>query len=331
MDGQPVFVNGYEYITDSNSGALIAVDTVSGEVLDTMCIYVPEGSTIWTPKQKERYRCQKAVEKETEERERLRELQKVSMPFYFARCTERIKLKPETATRLFYLMAFAGHKENGRRLLINNRTPMQKKDLPNILKVDRKTVTAFFAEVSPQFIQEDESGLLWTESTWFYRGKGLQMSEDEAYTRIFCDCMKKLYNGAHGKGLKYLGYVFQMLPYVNREYNVICSNPKEKDVQKICKLNLLDVCGILGFNENHVDRFARMLAAQTFEIDGCEEGFFRLLTQPNSMNYKTADIYINPNLLYAGTDFSKVDFLLATPKRREILTQQSKGLDSQRV
>lgn len=303
-------LNGYDYFTDYETGDFLAIDRNTGEVSAAECIPVPKGTIFYTPQQQEEYKRARAEEEK-------RALRKASDPFYFARCADSLSLSPETTTRLLYIMSFAGHKENGRRLLINNRTPMQKKDLPDVLEVSKPTALKFFSDTSPKFIQEDEKGLTWTESGWFYRGTGLRLSDDLDYTRVFCDCMKKLYKGARGKNIKYLGYIFQMLPYVNREYNFLCRNPKEKDIRKVDKMNLLDVCGLLGIDTHNIDRLYKMLSAQTFEIDGCKEWFFRLFNQPNSRDYKTADICINPNLIYAGSNFKQVEYMVAAPERKK--------------
>lgn len=113
-------------------------------------------------------------------------------------------------------------------------------------------------------IAETESGLVWIESGRFYRGAGLAMSKDAAYMKVFCDSIKKLYKGLQGKGHKYLGYIFQLLPYVNREHNILCWNPEEKEKCSIQRMDLLDVCGLVGFDTKHIDRLFNILASQKF-------------------------------------------------------------------
>nr|MCR4760197.1 hypothetical protein [Oscillospiraceae bacterium] len=204
-------------------------------------------------------------------------------------------------------------------LLLNKLQQMQKSDLSKVLDISRPTANKFYSEVSPDYITETESGLVWTESGCFYRGAGLAMSKDAAYMKVFCDSIKKLYKGLQGKGHKYLGYIFQLLPYVNREHNILCWNPEEKEKCSIQRMNLLDVCGLVGFDTKHIDRLFNIFASQKFDIDGCEEGYFRLLNQPNSNDYRTADILINPHLFYAGTDFRQADYAYATGARRKKL------------
>ena len=300
----------YESFTDGLTGTPMFIDKQSGEVIAGVTVSVPEGSLFYTPKQQERY-------KQKQEGIAAKELRKSAIPFYFAKCTERLQLKPETITRLFYLMSFASHKENGCKLLLPNKKQMQRTDLADIMMLSTPTVSRFFNEVSPEYVKETDAGLVWNNSGYFYRGKGLAMSEDAAYMKIFCECVRKLYRGSKGNSHKYLGYIFQLLPYVNREYNILCWNPTETKRRKVDCMNLLDVCELVGFDKHNVERLFNALAKQQFDIDGCRDGYFRLLCKPNSRDFRTADILINPHLFYSGTQFEQIDFYFASDERKK--------------
>lgn len=297
------YYNDYDFIQDGLTGETCAVRTDTGEVFAAQYIPVVEGSYIISPVQQER----SAQKKERAEKKLLRRTPQ-GKEFYFARCSERFSLSPETITRLLYLMTYAGHAKNGYKLLLNNRMQMHKEDLPEVLFVSRGTANKFYDEVSPLFVQESETGLHWTKNNgWLHKG-ALYMRDDLSYTRIFCNAMREMYKGAKGK-IKYLGYVFQMLPYINREHNILCWNPQEKDRQKIETMNLIDVCGLVGFDNTHIERLFERLAEQEFEIDGRTEWLFRLFNQPNSNDYRKAVICINPCLIYAGSDPDSVDYM----------------------
>lgn len=295
-------MEGYEIIYYPEFGRELAIRTDTGEVSETVNITIPAGSTITTPRQWEKYEQRK-------KREEQRIFRRSEIQYYWANSYERFELKPETITRLFYIMSFATHKERGARIMLNNKTQMKKRDLPKVLDCSQPTANKFFSEVSPDYIFETEEGLFWKDNVWLHRGGGLIMSEDKFYIRIFCECIQKLYRCTRGKNAKYVGYVFTLLPYVNREFNILCFNPKEADAEKIKPMDFSDVCRLTGFDAHNGKRLFTALDNLSFMIDGKEQWFFRLLHQPHTIDYASANIYINPRLMYSGTSREKIEHL----------------------
>src|SRR5699024_1832486 len=69
--------------------------------------------------------------------------------------------------------------------------------------------------------------------------------KDKKDTRIYINTTRMLYEGCNPKKHKSLSYVFQLIPFMNTEFNIICENPNEKDLNKIKKLNMKNICELL--------------------------------------------------------------------------------------
>ena len=330
---------GYELIKDPQTGNEFYIDKNTGECLESISRSIPAGSFIYTPKDQDRHRKQQEqhLKEELEllknaQWEAIKAKRRTNTPFYFATCDKQPdSLRPETWARLFYLMSFAGYAENGCKLVTGNHKQIQKKDLPAILDVSEPTARKFFNEVSPKYIKDTEQGLIWVDG-FFHKGEKY-FNSNERYMRIFCEHIQKLYKTVKNNGIKFLGYIFCMLYYVNMEHNILCFNPLEKDIEKVQRMNLRQFCEIIGYDIHNIDRLYKALDAPTFEINGREQWFFRLLLQPHSKDYTLADIGINPKLLYSGSDMENVKALctaydtgraLRGRKRKEITSQKKK-------
>jgi len=101
--------------------------------------------------------------------------------------------------------------------------------------------------------------------------------------KSFIANVKKLYKDV---GVKDLGFVYKLLPYVHFETNYICSNPYEIYPDRLKKLNRSDLANLTGEGENTV-------LAKIKKMHVGDEPIFATVRAGKSVHYM-----VNPSLFY---------------------------------
>lgn len=296
-------LKGYEYYTDTTTGQLMAVQRSTGEIRGAVNTNLPEGSKVYTPESQEAYRKWK----ERENRRQIRRLQSEELgKFIFVLSDERFeRIAPETVTRLIYLNTFLWWNDN--RLMLSQRTQMQRKDLARVLMVSNATVSRFWKEVSPQYIIEAEDGLVFTNEYIFKRGRLKQKNEYSQYQKIYIDGVRKLYETTDKRNHRQLGYLFKLLPFINVEFNLLCFNPLETELEKVELLSVSEFCMLIGFDVKHFNKLFSIYRDVCFNVNGRQERFCAITY--DGINKSDAKICINPHILYSGSDYNRVEIL----------------------
>lgn len=287
------------YITDPKTGEQLIINTFTGEVHETFTALLPYGSIIYTPQQQEEYKRRKEI---AERKRQIDEYQRVNgyNKYAFVRSSgEHLQLKPETVARLIYLSTFIKYGDN--ILMKTQRTPFEFSELPQLLNISKSTFKRFWKEVKDVFMVKSDNGTISINTDYFIKGKIQNLGEE--YQKIYNKNLQELYKITPSNKHRYLGYVFQLLPYINTEYNIICKNPEEKELEKVKPIFAEDFCKMIGYDVSHKSRLMNEYSNITyFTKEGYNEGFCSFVTTDNS---KTA-IYINPNIIYKGDNLEKV-------------------------
>lgn len=98
-----------------------------------------------------------------------------------------------------------------------------------------------------------------------------------------------------------------MLPYINEETNVLCRDIFEPDLMLSKPLTINEFCHEIGFDPSHRDKLPKLYKEISFWIDGKEERFVSFVTDGVSLD--SAIIYVNPHILYHGSDPGKVELM----------------------
>ena len=98
-----------------------------------------------------------------------------------------------------------------------------------------------------------------------------------------------------------------MLPFVNTEYNILCYNPTEKDLNYVLPLSVNDFCAAIGYNVENRARLLQTYAEITFLVNGHLEQLCSFVT--NGADIGTSKIFINPHILYFGKCPKQVELL----------------------
>lgn len=296
-------LQGYDYITDGTTGKIYAVHRATGEVTEAIKCEAPTGSIFYTPEDQERYEERK---KKAEQKHLRRVLNSPLGNFYFVPMKEQFKdLSPESVTRLIYLNTYIRYNDN--KLMLSERKEMKRKDLPKILNISNSTAIRFWKEVSPTYLIERDGGLLFTNPKSFKRGQIKQTAEEIRYQKFYIDGVRKLYEATEGKSHKQLGYLFKLLPFINIEFNLLCFNPLETELEKIELISMEDFCNLIDYDVSHLDRLLYVYRNTYFNVNGNKERFCAVTY--DGINKKTAKVFINPHILYSGMDYKRVEIL----------------------
>lgn len=289
----------YTYIAEQN----LAIDNETGEVLKTISAVFPVGSRIETPKQQQR-------NKELRERQKQQEIRKMlyrnnNPKFTFIQAEHHYKdINPENVGRLMFLSTYLGYDSNV--LLMTQKTELHKKDLPNLMNLSNTTFLRFWNDVNGKYLTENADGYVCITNDFFARGRLTKIHTE--WQKLYVGAMRNLYHMLPTSGHRYIGFLFQMLPFVNIEYNILCHNPYETDIEKIIPLTLSEFCLACGYKT--AEQRARLIKKYShiqFDIDGHKELFCSFVT--NLANIDDSKIYINPNVLYKGSKWDEVKIL----------------------
>lgn len=271
---------------------------------------IKPGDKIVTAEQQERNRRYKEMREQEEMKktlERIKEREKEQWrndnpKFYYMYSGKRYNdLSPATAARLAYLATFTSY--NG-QLIFPNHKPMKRRDLPQIMELPHSVVSNFIKEVKGKYLICTDEKRLYMPQDLVCRGT---LKKDGRYQRIYIDSVRTLYHLTPPRRHGLLGYLFQMLPFVNEETNVLCRDIFEPDLELSKPLTINEFCSEIGFDTAHRDKLPKLYENITLMVGGREERFVSFVT--NGVNLDSAIIYVNPHILYHGNDAEKVELL----------------------
>lgn len=208
-------------------------------------------------------------------------------------------IKCEDLTKLIFISTYMSYDNN--RLMTNKNTCMTKESIQKLLKVSDVTFWRFYKSVSDaKILIEDENGIS-LNSDIFSRGASKNIKNiDKNRMRIYTDSVRHLYNKAGIREHGLLSYLFQAIPFVNINYNMLCSNPLEVDINKVKPMLFEEYCEIIGYDVDNVCRLKRKIRALRIE----KLPVFNFVDNADGLF-----CYINPNVYYAGNNFKEVRVL----------------------
>lgn len=230
--------------------------------------------------------------------------------YFFISGRQRFEdLKPQTAARLIYLQTFCDFAEDkGNRIRVSRKQDMYRADLPKILGISYDSANSFWKEVSPRYLIEDGNGVLFSNLSTFTRGR---IDPGSKHYRAFIRGVRKLYEGTPKSKHRHVGYLFQLLPFINVEFNALCYNPGETVADEIDYMTLDEFCDLIGYDRNRRDRLLKIYRDLTFEVPdkhGTHMERFLSITG-DGLDKGNHKIFINPRVLYSGSDYKQAAIL----------------------
>ncbi|MBR5779751.1 MAG: hypothetical protein IKY21_03900 [Clostridia bacterium] len=217
-------------------------------------------------------------------------------------------ISPENLTRLMYFATFCN----------NEGYVMTDTDIKTMLGINSNQVKSFRdAFFGRAIIKEGER--LYLKDDLFGKGKIGVPNRD--YVRLFTGVTRQLYKRCETTSEHaYLSYFFRMIPFVNRQTNILCCSQHEQDREHIAYMTTTEFFNLIG--RTHHGRIKTQL--QTYRV--CGElliGFFDTL---DTLSPRGNHAIINP-ILYYGGDRTKQNYAdirkLFTDEKEAYLSSQT--------
>lgn len=291
---------GYDEHTDPETGEKSWIDRETGELVESIPVDLVKGSIVITPQQQ---KVREQWKKEAQRRSYGKTTRKgLGRNFTFVACDPQLRrLQPATAARLTVLSTYASF-ETG-KLLYRNK-PVTLQNLPSILKISKRTVRRFVEEVRGFMTQDDDGGFV-LSTEYFLKGR-LDKCRlcGKRYQQLHDMALRQVYSAVPSEQHRYLGYAFQMLEYLNVEYNFLCLNPEERELSEIEPLSCEAYCKLIGYDYSNFGRLKKVYSKLSVKINGRQESFCSFVDN----GYSTR-IFVNPHIVYAGSEYKKVEVL----------------------
>ena len=217
-------------------------------------------------------------------------------------------ISPENLTRLMYFATFCN----------NECYVMTDKDIKSMLSINPNQVKAFRDNFFGEIIFKDNARL-YLNADLFGKGKIGEPNRD--YIRLFTGVTRQLYESCETTSEHaYLSYFFRMIPFINRQTNILCRSQQEQDREHIAYMTTTEFFNLIG--RTHHGRIKAKL--QTYRVDGeLLVGFFDTL---GTLVPQGEYAIINP-ILYYGGDRTKQNYTdirkLFTDEKEAYLSSQS--------
>ena len=237
--------------------------------------------------------------------------------WYFYRINEANlpNLPPVYLVRLIYLATYINYDNTLKRTL---KSFITEKDLPKLLDISETEARRFVTVLKRENILLNDvqrnQPVLKLNHELFAKGQlpksfvnGLE-ENNLSFTRLYADGIRKIYKQTVSSKRKHLGYVFKLLPYVNKQYNIVCYNPDETNREEIHSIPSSKICELLGCDISHKSRLFRSLLKISFHSGKSIYSIMQYLTYSTEDNIE-AMVLINPSIYYAGHNWDEVKIL----------------------
>lgn len=219
-------------------------------------------------------------------------------------------------SRAIYLATYIDYNNRQENLLVKHSTnnkinPLTRNEIRKLLGLGDRAFVNFLNSMKKNNLLYEVDSRFYLSVDYF--NKGEVSYENKEFTRVFLDTTRLLFEGCTPRQHKQLSYVFQLVPFMNFELNIICSNPNEQDFYKLNKLGLSDICSLLGLStekapmnklENDLLKFKVAYKNRDYSL------FKRVIVKGG--NGKFDYFVINPYVIWGGKNIGKVKDTIQT-------------------
>lgn len=213
------------------------------------------------------------------------------------------ELSSASVARLLMLCTYSKYDD---ALVIGRNKPITRAEAQRILNLEYTSFNKFMKEVVPRFLVEKDGALYLANHETFFRGKKDRKNHSQ-FWKTYLLAVRRLYNATEARQHKALGRVFQLLPYINVEFNVLAHDIEETSLDEVRPMSLFEVCQELGVDWSHVNRLLALFRSLTFTVGDHQEKFVAIVS--DGIDRRNARIFINPRILYSGSDYRRVEIL----------------------
>ena len=214
-------------------------------------------------------------------------------------------------SRIIYLATYMDYNSSKSNLLIkygenNNIKPLSRKDIGQLLNIKDRTLDMFLKNVKENNLLFEENKLYYINPNYFTKGD-VNFNSSE-YTRLYIKTVRDLYERTSPRQHKQLSYIFQLIPKLHYETNILCHNPHETNLTKVKKMNLKEIAEWLNVNTDdnkNTSRLKKDLLKYYLIRNGEKHYALKyVIVQGNSCSIDY--FVVNPEIVWAGNNIEQV-------------------------
>ena len=194
------------------------------------------------------------------------------------------------------------------QLKLTQQTPMKRADIQRVLGLSRSAVYQFWRDVNGKFFTEDANHFLYLNTPNIFRGKIPKDLRGAHLQKVYIKTVRELYRHTDIRKHTQLGYLFQILQYVNLEFNILCVDPFETKLEQIQPITVNDFCDLIGYDRSQAKRLLKDLQNLKYIYRGRTEYLFSYVDN-GAETHGAKRIYLNPHIVYNGSDYRRVEIL----------------------
>lgn len=213
------------------------------------------------------------------------------------------QLKPATLTRLMVLGTYMNYENE---LVEDSGAPMTPQGVQSALGISDRMTRYIMRELRGLDIITEKDGVYTFNDAFFMKGRiseadlNALFDDGKSVKRVYADGVRALYCAASQASVKKLCPIFRIMPYVNKEYNIICFNPLEKNKTAIRPMSVGDIAEIIGTERSHANRVQKALLEPEFITSNGMTKAVRYVSG-NQLGVENHCLFINPRIYYGGS------------------------------
>ena len=223
--------------------------------------------------------------------------------FYFYNKMDKVEIPLAHKTRFIYLSSFLGYNTENLVTKIQGKGNVYfriKRDkLFEILSLPEREFRRTMKSLTDVDVVYKDGNYYNIKSEYSIHGEN--NNANKGCTRVFIDNIRKLYVETDYRKHKQLYYLFKILPNVNLENNIVCTNVKEMEIYKTIPMSLKDIVLSLGLSEKYNKTWFNDM--RKFKIDG---NYVIMRTEIGD----EMSIIINPKVYYGGNNIDNLKYII---------------------
>ena len=215
-----------------------------------------------------------------------------------------LNLNKATISRFLYLATYIDYNDREENVLVkytkNNKIEyMSKRDMKYLLNLGDTAFKSFYKEIKEKELLFEANNKIYLNP--IYVNKGNSKFKDKEYTRIFIDTTRDLYEHCKPRQHKHLSYVYQLLPFLHYDTNILCRNPEEIDINKLDRLHFTDICEMLNLSgdKGNMDKLKKDLFKFYITKDDKKYYFLAYITVKQEIGTRSYYV-VNPYVIWKG-------------------------------
>ena len=203
------------------------------------------------------------------------------------------ELTPADTARLLYLATYVGYGTT--RLEHDNGRPITRRQFAELTRLSASRHSDFVTKMSRNNILRVSNNAVHLLEPIFYKGsvKEAPMSSGEArHIRLYIKTMRDLFENIDARSIGRLALIYDVLPFVHFEHNILTRNPDEENFDDVVPMSLGELADHLGFSGAKRMRSA-LVAARYGDLKVF--GIF-----DDGADARRRKVVVNPKVIYAS-------------------------------